>query len=267
MPPSQSVELAEAGFEGPLHELLYRPPQKGEEKKAALVTFSAPKIQGAKAPQDFSKKEFAVLVIKKMEEGKKANDKTLYSCLVAQEPHKREDGGPDITRFHYHCVLSASDRTRRFAQLAEKLLAAGVHADVRVVGDSDGTDSVKRLLAYCLVPRDSKPWVDKRPFMTAGMSIPATLEQLYRKELSKLEKRPASCHDVWQWLLCHPEITTPEAFRARVDARHIKALMQNKDDPYTCMDVMWHKLAMYLSKQGAQADAMIQVAIAEAGGA
>ena len=111
------------------------------------------------------------------------------------------------------------------------------------------TDSARHIMSYILVPNAKKVVLDRTPFLSRGLQIPAKLEQERKKAYSQLKKKPAETHDIWSLVCAMPEIVSADQMRAYVDTCFASQLTA-KAGEYLGEDIPVHQLANWLSNHG-----------------
>ena len=248
---SLTLQLLDSGATCDPRDLLYKKPTGDDRKSEALVTVSAVTKPGHwKHTSSFSRAEMAREVAVAYETIRyRGRAPPVMRALCVREPHSGRAG-----EYHYHLVLSTEDKTNAWAKLAEALRMRRIAADVRVC--TVGRFGLRKLLAYVMIPNESKPVVDRTPFTSNGFPLDSAIIEERQSALKKLSSRPATNDDLFEFTKRNPQIATPDELRDLADTM-AEEFMKRPPGEYVGEATQYMRLAKFFSKNAERAWAAI----------
>ena len=83
-----------------------------------------------------------------------------------------------------------------------------------------------RMLRYCCIVTEEKHLVDLQPLLY-NLEIPEPILAAQQKAIAHISKRPATNHNLYEYLRGHPEIQCLSEFNAHLEAQLLAAAGQH----------------------------------------
>ena len=237
----------------------FRRVEPGERHAAVLVTWShTEKRLAPTSREDGLRRLGSALEAIKAEKG---SDVELESCKFAVflEPHM--SGRP-----HLHIACEFPSKSTLPSHIGEYLLRENVCVDVRAFAGGKGAGGampiLARMLNYCAVPTEEKWLVDTAPLLY-NLEIPVKIADAADKAARRLAKKPASLDDLYNFLSGRPDIRTPTALDALLNAEIAKqGEHKHYHLPYTRLRLLASKLGQaFPAEFAAQYNRLLALAV------